>query len=133
MLLNHNKKAMMKTIEVIIAAMITFTFVLAILPSDKKYSLETTSSLLDNIENDKAFRNCILTEDNYCINQTIQKALYGYYTYDYELLDDINQESTISLPETKVSIFSIIFSGNESYYNPKIFKLYYWINNEDNP
>lgn len=125
------KKGMMRTVEIFLAAMITFTFVLIILPPKYDYQEDLSNSLLQNIESDEDFRQCVIEEDSACISESIKRSLFGYYNFSYVIFDDPLDEPILSgLPNRKINTFSIVVSGNESYYNPKVFKLYYWINTE---
>jgi hypothetical protein len=124
-----SKKAMMKTVEVFMAMMITFIFLMIILPSASRNSNnDSYDNLFRNLEFDDLFRSCVLIEDETCIDSIIERSFYGYYQYDYEILDSISENSIVTnLPKKQVQIYSIVISGNYTSYNPKIFRLYYWI------
>jgi hypothetical protein len=125
-----NKTAMMKTLEVFIAALITFTFVIVILPPKYDFKSDLSNSLLKNIEEDDEFRNCVISENSTCIREKVRTSLYGYYNYTYQIFDDPSDEPFIILPERKINTFSIVIAGNFTEYDPKIFKMYYWINKD---
>jgi hypothetical protein len=121
------KKAMMKTIEAFIAAFLAFTFIIATLPANYEFRQDTSGLNLRGIEKDYAFRNCVIAENSVCINSKIRESIYGMYNYTYQIIDDPQEEPAITIPDGKVNVFSVAISGNYSHYDPKIFKLYYWI------
>jgi hypothetical protein len=127
-----SKKAMMKTVEVFLATMITFAFVLVILPPRYDYKEDLSNSLLMDIEKDVLFRQCVITENSTCLSGIIRNSLYGYYNFSYIIFDDPLDEPIVSaLPDRKINTYTVIVSGNLTFYNPKIFKLYYWLNKDE--
>ncbi len=122
-----NKKAYMKTLEVFIATMITFTFIIYIIPTDRAENNNLADSLLKNIEEDLEFRNCVIMEDTTCLNNKINISFYGAYEYDFLIFDDpLTEPDYLNTTSDKVYTYSRVFSGNYTNYNPKILKIYYW-------
>lgn len=119
-----SKKAFMKTVEVFIAAMITFTFVIVFIPRDVSVVDDQSSFRLRNLEVDDNFRNCIFASDYTCINSTLDLILGGRFLYDYEIYS--NQGEAKSIPGNNVHIYTWLYAGNYTIYDPTIFKLYYW-------
>ncbi|MFP4112135.1 MAG: hypothetical protein ACLFPQ_00500 [Candidatus Woesearchaeota archaeon] len=116
----------MKTVEVFIAAIITFTFVIIILPPKYNYDSDLSNSLLDNLDRDDVFRKCVIQENTSCIEQKLSESLLGFYNYTYAVVSDPLDQGNLNLPDTKIDVYNVVISGNYTYYNPKIFKLYYW-------
>lgn len=137
-----DKKGFMKTVEVFIAAMITFTFVLIILPPNYDYRNDLSDSLLDNIEDDEDFRRCVIEVmeqdkrcmSSDCIKKIIRNSLYGDYNYTCVLFDNPTDGPEPVFPESladrEIFSHSIVFSGNTTYHDPHVFKLFYWSNKD---
>ena len=119
-----DRKAFMKTMEVFMAVLITFTFVIVFLPRDIPNADDQTHYLLSNIEHNRDFRNCVLIENASCINATIDDVLQGRFEYTYTIFDTYEDNPTIR--QDTIRTYMWFFSGNETLYAPKIFKLYYW-------
>jgi hypothetical protein len=100
--------------------------VIIIIPPRYDYESDLSNSLLQNIGEDDNFRECIISEDDLCIRRELSNSIYGYYNYTYEIVYDPYKEVNVTLPDTKINMFPLFLAGNKSYYNPKIFKLYYW-------
>ena len=126
----YNKKGMMKLLEVFIAAIITFTFVLIIIPPKYEYSEDLSNSLLREIERDDIFRKCALDNNITCLDNIIRPSLFGKYSYNISIFDKTGESLDLdNVKADKINIFTTVISGNYTNYDPKVFKLYYWIEN----
>ena len=122
-----NKNGFMKTVEVFIAVMITFTFLLVFLPSNVSVVEDQSLFRLQNLERNDKFRNCVLQRDYSCINTTIDVIFESRYNYDYLIYTRTESEKTFN--ETTIRTYSWFYAGNQTSYDPTVFKLYYWDRN----
>jgi hypothetical protein len=120
------KQAFMKTVEVFIAILVTFTFVLVVLPKEVPDINDQSIFRLRNLDVDDDFRNCVLRDDSACINTTIDSVFEGRFLYDYEIYDSGNSPLLV-IDEVEVRTYSWFYAGNQTAYNPKTFKLFYWV------
>ena len=119
----------MKTVEVFIAAIITLTFVIIILPPKYNYRQDISNNVFNSLEKDPVFRRCVIFEDNTCLDEKIENSLFGYYNYTYDIYEQPAEEPPRTFSAEDVNTYTVVISGNRTSYNPKIFKLYYWVNN----
>ena len=124
--INKDKKAFMKTVEVIIAVLVTFAFVISIIPETAVNRNTNPDNFLMGLENNMNFRSCVISEDSTCLDNIISTSIVGYYNYTYSIFDNYLDEPSLNLPQKEINTYSVVVSGNHSLYNPKIFKLYYW-------
>ncbi len=124
--LSMNKKGFMKTVEVFIAILVTFTFILAVLPKQVPDINDQSIFRLKNIDEDDTFRNCVLRDDSACINTTLDELLEGRFLYEYEIYES-GKVSHLVVDENEVRTYSWFYAGNYTLYQPTIFKLFYWV------
>ncbi|MFW5852989.1 MAG: hypothetical protein ACOCUR_03080 [Nanoarchaeota archaeon] len=122
-----DKKAFMKTMEAFLAIMVVFTFVIFFLPKDTRYTEDQSVFLLRNMERNDVFRNCVLSRNDTCIESSIDEVFQGRYFYTYQIYR--YSEPQIQINATEVRVYTWFFAGNQSYYDPMVFKLYYWTTN----
>lgn len=122
------KKAYLKTLEVILALVFTFAFILYILPSHDASVDEEAKKILIHLMDDDGFReqannltSCINRGDNQTINTYFDSTLYSYIEYYL-----CPQGMTPSLPRKKVNVESLYLTGNMTDSTQKIVKLYYF-------
>jgi hypothetical protein len=124
------KKAFMKTIEVVAAIILTTIFMLYIIPqytgTDKD---EQKIIVLAHLERDDGYRDfvlrrvgCFNASDEYLVNDKVESFLPE--AYNYKLC--INAVAT-GLPLQNIQLETQYISGNASVFKPKIVRLYYWI------
>ena len=126
-----DKKGLMKTVEVFIAALITLTFVIIILPPKYSYNQDISNNVFNALEKDPVFRRCVILEDDACIDEKIENSLFGYYNFTYDMYNLPSEETPRTFSAENVNTYTVVISGNRTSYNPKIFKLYYWVNNDN--
>lgn len=117
-----NKRAMLRTLEAILAFMLTFTFLVYISHQNvpAKKPLDSLGVLLI-VESDDAFRQCVYSNDRDCLS-----SIAGAYIpndYEYRIVvddaffptegqDAVIESLFVATPETKIY---------------KTVKLYYWL------
>lgn len=121
-----DKKGFMKTVEVFMAVLVTFGFILAVLPKDVPDLDDQSIFRLKNLDIDDNFRNCVIRSDTACINATIDLLFEGRFLYDYEIYD-AGDTPTLFVDENEVRTYSWFYAGNFTSYDPKTFKLFYWV------
>ncbi len=122
------KKAYLKTLEAFLALIITFAFVLYLIPTPENDVTQDTSTLLSSMIKRETFRvyaanltTCIYKGENTSINVLLDTELKTYINYSICLQGDIP-----SLPRKKVNVESVYITGNLTDRNDRIIKLYYW-------
>ncbi|MBU0758194.1 MAG: hypothetical protein KKF44_09055 [Nanoarchaeota archaeon] len=125
-----SKKAYLKTVEVMIAIVFAFTFLLYFLPKFAGVqNVEKSENVLKHLEHDNVFRDFVISNTG-CINKTdnssvisqIEEYLPDVYDYRFCINDRI-----YDLPPKKVLIDTVFIAGNLSDYSPSVVRLYYWI------
>ncbi|MFC1697755.1 hypothetical protein ACFL1H_05455 [Nanoarchaeota archaeon] len=118
------KKGWIRTVEVTIAIVIVLAFMISIVPTPQQRSL-TNFNLLQSLENNDIFRNCLIEENNTCIYNIIDERLIDSYNFNFTITN--STDITLpNLPDKDITSESLVISGNETYYNPLIIRLWYW-------
>ncbi len=119
-----NKKAYLRTIEVVIAVLATFMFVVYVMPTyvtgeTPAESVDLLISIADNI------RDC---QNISCVDSAVSSFDPVFVKrYDYIINISSDPNAIVSgLPRKDIYIDSVYIAGNISNYDPKIIKLYYW-------
>lgn len=114
----------MKTLEVVIAIMITFLFVLFIIPqSEFNGKKDKRISIFEDLQNNPDFRTCALGKNQPCVNQFIDDTLPDTYSFT-SLITSKPEESIENLPQKELYVDTFFFADvNQS----TIVKVYYWI------
>ncbi|MFH0876214.1 MAG: hypothetical protein V1859_09830 [archaeon] len=125
-----NKKAYLKTIEVIAAAIITTVFLLVFIPQQSALNApEYGPQALDKLTKSNYFRN-YATERFGCIysNETsaIAQLVSNYVGPDYDFTLCIGYKGNI-IASQGVFVDSYFLAGNETNYSPKTLWLYTWV------
>ncbi len=121
-----NRKAFMKTIEVGIAIVLTYLFLILITPKQvPTASRERIAETLSILQQNDDFRNCVISENGTCVDSNIRLFLQASFDYVYSVSSDPNYVPS-GLPQKRIFVDSIFISGNTTLYKPKIFKVYYW-------
>ncbi len=124
-----NKKAFLRTIEAVIAVVITFIVLVVIFP--KNNISEYQKSSLNNLElmnDDENLRNCIYSDNLSCAESIIRNYLPNSYDFQYLITSNPN-DFIYSLPKTKIHTTNIVFAGNNYIYDFRVLKIYYWLKN----
>ena len=122
-----NKKAFMKTIEIMLVIILSTIFLLVILPKQQQITETKSTPYLIYLEKDAEFRDFIISS-NECYNSSSAEASSYVEKYLPQELDYILCSGTKStnLPEKNVFVDSLFFAGNISNVEYKIIRLYYW-------
>ena len=121
------KKGFWKTLEVLIAVLLTFIFVIVIIPRfTPSTSQETNLGVLQDLQKNPGFQACAVVLDQDCVNQYIREALPSRYGFKVLLSRDFNAQAK-DLPATRIFVDSIIITGNATYANQSVVRLFYWV------
>jgi len=127
MIKNMNKKAFMKTVEVVIVIVLTAVYMLTILPQNADISASPNIDYLSKLQTNNDFRK-LATQKQGCFDATdtdTNNIIGKYIPPDFEY--KICFDATFSaLPDKEVSAESIFFAGNETDINYKVVRLYAW-------
>lgn len=128
-----DKKGYMKTIEVTIAFVLSFGFLMLLTVYSSPYeSSDFDEGILYNFLTNDEFRNCVVYENQLCIIDMIEsenlrfKSLYDYtfiFTEDPNTIIDVDVDS-------EIFVESLFISGDYENYDPKFVILYYWFGSE---
>jgi hypothetical protein len=125
-----DKKGFAKTLEAIIAVVLSFLFIVFFIPPVKTDTdfVRPDLSLIDILEQNPSFRNCVVSENYTCINSTLM-SYYPYFAELYAYTINISTDPEISgveLPQADVHIESLMIAGNDTFLYPKTLRVYYW-------
>ena len=123
-----NKKAFMKTIEILLVIILSTLFLLVVLPKQQQTTETKSKAYLIYLEKDADFRNFIIS-NTACYNSSSVEASRFIRRYLPDDLDFILCSGTkaTDLPEKNVFVDSLFFSGNISNIEYKTIRLYYWV------
>ena len=121
-------KGYLRTLEVMIAFVMTFAFLVILLNNPLTDSNEQPSSILENLVLDDEFRNELIDVQNWCrySNETTKLInITKEHINDYEFVLCMNKKP--DLPRKTVVVDSAYITGNiTKQYDYNILKLYYW-------
>ncbi|MCX8146877.1 MAG: hypothetical protein N3D84_00200 [Candidatus Woesearchaeota archaeon] len=127
--IKRSKKAYMKTLEAVIAFILTFLFITTVIETrseTEKYQPDV--NLMDIMKYNPEFRNCALSKNISCLNATLERDYPDFaklYGYKFNITNN-PKSAPPDLPEKNVHLESLFISGNETYLNPIVVRLYYW-------
>jgi len=122
-----NKKAFMKTVEILLVIILSSIFLLVILPKQQQNTETKSTPYLIYLEQDPEFRNFI-NSNTRCYNSSSNEAnnfVKRYLPKEFDYILCSGTKAT-NLPEKNVFVDSLFFSGNISNVEYKIIRLYYW-------
>ena len=123
-----NKKAYVRTIEALAAIIITFLFIAYVVPKHSTAGVrESNIELLQFLEKNDDFRNCVFDEDEECASLIIEEYLDSKYDFEVSISNNPNFVK-LGLPDKEIFVDSIYIAGSNTLYKPLIVKLYYWKN-----
>ncbi len=122
------KQAFVKTMEAFIAIVLTYLFLLILVPRDLDQNVQGSANILRGFEQDPVFRACALGDNESCVRSYVDGQLADYFTFIVLLTDD--SDAVPSLPRKQVQRESLFLAGNMTAYDPVIVKLFYWIPEE---
>jgi len=125
-----NKKAYVKTLEAVIALVLSFMFITYFVPirseTEQRYP---DLDVIHVLEQNPVFRTCVLKENYSCINSTFE-SYYPHVILDYDYRVNVSTDPRISgaeLPRADVHSESLLIAGNDTYIYPKTVRIYYWL------
>ena len=120
-----NKKAYMRTLEVFMAVLITFIFVIYVVPTYyRERAPETGINILNSLEDN--LRDCANTS---CVENAINSFDSDFgkkYNYIINISSDVNTVVSGLPAAKKIFSDSVFIAGNSTSYDPRIIRLYYW-------
>jgi len=120
------KKGVIRTLEMVIAVIITFLFIIFILPGQKKIT-EQKPYIFKDFPYNEDFRNAVLSE-NYTLVRSFLEERFNASAKNYNFSFIITQNQNFSLVLRNRDVFSesllIYNKTNSSKY--KILRVYYW-------
>jgi len=129
-----NKKAYLKTVEVLLAMLIGGAFIIYVIPATLTRETEQPPlDLLSNLENNADFRQYMLFNQTNCVDAELltQKFLPVKFKYSYAF-SPCTLENYADIPanlpkDRRVYVDSVFIAGNTTEYKPVIVKLFYWV------
>ena len=120
----------MHTIEAAIAIVMSMIFLLTVASNQnaaekQRPDLELFSILKENPE----FRDCVISENYSCLNSSINTNYPDFakaYTYRINITNDPNIVP-LDMPQKDVRLEALFIAGNNTYTQPKVARVYYWI------
>jgi len=125
------KKAFLKTAEVLLAVVIGATFLIYVFPSSLTRAEQEPLAILSNLEYNDEFRHDLMLNKS-CIDADaeIRKYLPARFKYSYEFsilnISELNKVPEDLPEDRRIYVESVFVAGNNSEYDPKVLKLYYW-------
>ncbi len=116
-----NKKAFLRTVEVMIAIVIALMF-LTFMLQQKVQAKEKKELDLSALMNDDFFRACALVDNHTCMREIVQSKIPRGYDFAVN-------NSIYYTPETRHDIYieSFLISGTFASTDVKEVRVYYWI------
>ncbi|RMF05933.1 hypothetical protein D6764_03610 [Candidatus Woesearchaeota archaeon] len=127
----RNKKGYMRTIEAFSAVVITFVFMMYVIPQYQGNEVRREKlNVLHGLVNDDSFRNCVLEQDSStalnCTRSVVSRVIPQTYRFKIDIQESDDFEYP-DLPETRVFSESVMIAGNTTLYDPKYVRIYYWL------
>lgn len=124
-----DKKGYMKTIEVTIAFVLSFGFLMLITVYSSPYQRsDIDEGILYNFLTNDEFRNCVVYENESCIVDMIESEnlrFKGLYDYTFIFTEDPNTIIDVDV-DSEIFVESLFISGDYKNYDPKFLIFYYW-------
>lgn len=124
-----SKKGYIKTLEAAIALVLSFLFITYFVPANSETELrEPSLRLVKVLEQDSAFRTCVLAENYPCMNSTFE-SYYPSFILDHGYVFNVSTDPAVSgasLPGGDIIAESLFIAGNDTFIYPKTARLYYW-------
>lgn len=125
-----NKKAYVKTLEAVIALVLSFMFITFFVPvRSQTEERQPDLDLVNILEQNPTFRRCVIIENYSCLNATFEEY-YPNVALDYDYKFNISKNprtSGVELPTANVHTESLMIAGNDTYLYPRTVRLYYWL------
>ena len=117
-------KAYIRTLEMFIAIVITFIFLMFVIPKNMSRAEEKELHFLAKLEQESNFRNCVISSNISCINSSVSQLIPS--RYDYTLITDDKLNTPETLPLAKIGADSIMIKGNMTNSTTKFVQVFYW-------
>ncbi len=116
------KKAYLRTLEMALAALLTFIFVSYVIPRAATVPEEKKIQIVSILAQNDDFKNCIVSDDFDCIEEMLNEFVPEQYEFVYDISES---PFTIrgNLPKKRIFIDSFFFSGNSTIYKPMMIKV----------
>ncbi|MCP3686594.1 MAG: hypothetical protein GY861_28480 [bacterium] len=119
------KKGYLRTIEAVIAVMMTFVLLTFFLPQSDPSDSPENFHILATLGKSADFRSCVVLMNTSCINQSIDERLEDSYAYLFNISEDVNVD-VAGLPSKRVYSDSVLVAGNTTDRETKVVRLFYW-------
>ena len=121
-----NKKAILKTLEAMIALFIVMTFLLVFIPQESTTErLKEPKGILSTLRQDHDFRSCIIAKNATCINSTIDNNLEDSLDFTFNISSSASTQVK-GLPDEQVFSESLYIAGNVTNSTTTILRIFYW-------
>ena len=127
-----NKKAYIRTLEAVVAILIIYIFTTSLLAKNNVNEASvpkdielTQESILKEIQSSEYYRNCILSNNNNCINSLFQSSIKNIYGYNFSICT-VSNCVVPATPEKEVYAKSLIVTANLTNYSTTSVNLYIW-------
>jgi hypothetical protein len=122
-----NKKAVLKTLEALIASLLIVLFVAFILPTNVRLKSFDNFGVLDGLSKDSEFRKCIINYNLTCVDSYIKSGLPAEYksSYSFIVTKNINEVPS-NIPKKELINENIYISTDGYTHNEYVVRLYYW-------
>lgn len=122
----HEKEGIFKTIEALIAIFITFLFLMVFIPQQRELTTrQAPQNALVGLASNDDFRNCAISRNFSCVNQTIDRQLKDLYDFKVNLSES-HTSALPALPEKRIYANSIYLAGNTTNSTRMIVRLFFW-------
>ncbi len=124
--LEHGKKGILRTLEVVFAIMISFIFLLYVMPQ-QTFKQEEKPSIIPYLLNDYEFRNAVSSNNITKMNERISQRmniLYPDYNFTVSISSDPNY--ILNLNHKTVYSESLFIIGNITSERNHVVRIYYW-------
>ena len=133
-MIKPNKKAYLKTVEVLLAMLISGAFIIYVIPATLTREIEQPPlEILSSLENNDEFRQLMLFNQTECIDSELLmvKFLPAKFKYSYAFspctLADYAKVPANLPKDRRVYVDSVFLAGNTTEYKTVIVKLFYWV------
>lgn len=121
-----DKSGVFKTLEALMAIFITFLFLLVFIPQQREQATrQAPPNALVGLAGNDDFRNCAITRNFTCINQTIDKQLEDKYDFRVNISESQNAILPL-LPQKRIYANTLFIAGNMTKATTRIVRLFFW-------
>lgn len=126
-----NKKAYLRTLEAFTAVILTFVFIIYIIPTMQGNEVHRDNiNILDTLIYQESFRNCVLSDSvgaaEVCAEGFVSDKIPSVYSFKVEISEN-NEFEAQGLPQRRVFTETSMIAGNLTVYSPRYIQVYYWL------